>query len=305
MLTFFFFFAMASIVRHLSLDKAMAGTVVAGCMAILVDAEHKGRAPLEQSRRARDCELDKQTKFTVSSSQWRQLERDGFLVLDNFLSTKQIREACDTIALLDSQGEFVPSPNQRDYDDSNEEALVRTDRVYMCRDQDTTSGLYKIRQQLASFARTTADSDFLGFESEQYDSNSLQVPQQMQVSIYKSSDHTTQGTQGDYFTSHLDGSGEDSFLELGLLGYLKSKYIRKRYLTCICYLNENWVEGDGGCLRLHKNGAQEGSFDSHDYIDIPPIAGRLVVFSSLNQWHAVLPTRATRYACSLWLSHNN
>ena len=283
----------------------MTGIVVAGCMAILSDAERSGSAPLEQSTLARDCELDK-TKFNISSSQWRQLERDGYLVLDNFLSKNQVREACKSIELLDSRGEFVPSANQRDFDETNnnEEALVRTDRVYMCREQDTTSGLYKIRRQLASFARTTADSDFVGFESEQYDSNKLHVPQQMQVSIFKRNNHTANDTQGDYFTSHLDGS-EDSFLELGLLGWLKARYIRKRYLTCICYLNENWVEGDGGCLRLHKNGAEEGSFDSHDYIDVSPIAGRLVVFSSINQWHAVLPTRATRYACSLWLSHND
>lgn len=296
---------MASVLRHLSLDKAMSGIVVAGCIAIIADAEQSGRAPLEPSRRARDCcKGDNKTEFSVSSSQWRQLERDGYLVLDNFLSKEEVREACKSIELLDSRGEFVPSANQREYDETinNEEALVRTDRVYMCRDQDTTGGLYKIRQQLASFARTTADSDFVGFGSgeQYYDSNNLQVPQQMQVSIY--SNCTAHGTVGDYYTSHLDGS-EDSFLELGLLGWLKARYIRKRYLTCICYLNENWVEGDGGCLRLYKNGAA-GSFDSHNYIDVSPIGGRLVVFSSLNQWHAVLPTRATRYACSLWLSHN-
>lgn len=273
--------------------------VVAGCITIIVDADQSGRAPLENEVPARDCSLkNNNTSFSVSSAQWRQLERDGYLVLDFFLSKKQIRDACESIEKLDSKGMFETSPNERDHDYDNKEPLVRTDRVYMCR--DSTGGLYEIRQQLASFARTVVDSDFVGFD-QYYHSKKLRVPSQMQVSIYGSNDDVHQ--LGDFYTSHVDASGNDSFLELGLLGWLRSRYLRRRYLTCICYLNEHWRDGDGGCLRLHKSEAEAGTFGSHDYIDIPPIAGRLVVFSSLHQWHAVLPTMAkTRYACSLWLT---
>lgn len=280
----------------------MAGAVAAGCLAIMIDADRSGRAPLENSRRARDCVLmtNDNTSFSVSSAQWRQLERDGYLVLDNFLSKDQVRDACESIEQVESAGKFGLSPNELAHNDENDELLVRTDRVYMCR--DSTGGLHDIQQQLESFARTVADSDFEGFDRH-YHPNNMRVPQQMQVSIY-GTNSTAQDTLRDFYSSHLDSSGSDSFLHLGLLGWLRSRYLRKRYLTCICYLNENWADGDGGCLRLHKNGAESGTFDSQEYIDVPPIAGRLVVFSSLHQWHAVLPTAATRYACSLWLTLN-
>ena len=282
---------MSSYLRNLSLDKATAGVVIAGCLAIVADADSSGRAPLANETPARDC--PRSESFRVSSAQWRQLEQDGYLVLDNFLSKQQVREARLSIEQLDSDGKFHASPNERDHD--VEVALVRTDRIYMCR--DTTGGLHEIRQQLASFARNVVDSDFTGFDSN-YRSKNIQVPPQMQVSIYGSN---ARDASHDFYTLHLDSAGADSFLQLGLLGWLRSRYLRKRYLTCICYLNEDWKDADGGCLRLHS-GADAGTSDNQDYIDIPPVAGRLVVLSSLYQWHAVLPTSATRYACSLWLT---
>lgn len=280
----------------------MAGAAVAGCLVLVVDADACGRAPLKNETPARHCPLvASNNSFRVSSAQWRQLERDGFLILDNFLSKQQVRDACQTIETLEAKGEFQSSANERNHG-GVQEALVRKDRVYMCK--DTEGGLHEIRQQLASFARNVADSDFIGF-GPSYQSNNLQVPQQMQVSIYGANSDTTEtdsSSSQDYYTSHLDSSGDDSVLDLGLLGWLRSRYLRKRYLTCICYLNDDWTVRDGGCLRLHKNGAEAGTFDSEDYIDVSPVAGRLVVFSSLHQWHAVLPTSATRYACSLWLT---
>jgi len=296
-----FQFSMASYLRHVSLDKVMGSAVVIGCIAVVADADSRGRAPLANETPACNCPvIDNNTSFRISSSQWRQLERDGYLVLDNFLSKKQVRDARRTIEQLDANGKFHVSANERDHE-GEKDALVRTDRVYMCR--DSTGGLHEIRQQLASFARNVVDSDFIGFDDTQFCSNNLQVPQQMQVSIYGSNAAHRDASQ-DFYASHLDSSGDESFLDLGLLGWLRSRYLRKRYLTCICYLNADWKEGDGGCLRMHKNGAEAGTFDSQEHIDIPPVAGRLVVFSSLHQWHAVLPTSATRYACSLWLTLN-
>ena len=170
------------------------------------------------------------------------------------------------------------------------------------------SGLHHVRNELALFARAVAESDF-GQQDVTYDAQKLKVPQQMQVSIYGSNIHESENDDansnrhgGDYYTTHVDSSAHDSLFETGLLGWLRSRYLRKRYLTCICYLNENWKPAHGGCLRLHKPGATPGTFDRHDYIDVAPLAGRLVVFYSLHQWHAVLPTFATRYACSLWLT---
>lgn len=325
------------VLRHFSFDKVVGVVVVVGCVGLLVEADAAGRAPLANETRALDCPPLATTRrrrsrcaTRCSSSSikggggglpqvytphinWRKLEQDGFLVLDNFLTTHQVREACQSIRDLDAKGKFQSNPNSLAQERDDDGILVRTDRIYMFRGAGEC-GLRNIRNELASFARTVADSDF-GEHDDTYDAASLQVPQQMQVSIYGSSsssmiddddddDDENNAKHHDYYTSHLDSSGNDSIFKTGLLGWLRSRYLRKRYLTCICYLNENWKEGDGGCLRLHKRGATPGTFDSHDYIDVPPVAGRLVVFYSLHQWHAVLPTHATRYACSLWLTLN-
>jgi 2OG-Fe(II) oxygenase superfamily len=50
-------------------------------------------------------------------------------------------------------------------------------------------------------------------------------------------DNRQGGGGGDYYLPHRDGC-HDSWTELGLLGYLRSKYLRTRYLTCIVYLND-------------------------------------------------------------------
>jgi SM-20-related protein len=89
---------------------------------------------------------------------------------------------------------------------------------------------------------------------------------------------------------------------LGLVGYLRSKYLRQRYLTCIVYLNPHWEPSDGGCLRIFLLGDDDDRGES--VVDIEPKAGRLVIFSSVNMMHAVLPTFSRRLACSMWMTIN-
>jgi hypothetical protein len=68
------------------------------------------------------------------------------------------------------------------------------------------------------------------------------------------------GGGGDYYLPHRDGC-HDSWTELGLLGYLRSKYLRTRYLTCIVYLNDtpphealsSSFSGDSDTGKNHQN----------------------------------------------------
>jgi SM-20-related protein len=66
-----------------------------------------------------------------------------------------------------------------------------------------------------------------------------------------------------------------------------------RILSFAFYLNHNWKKGDGGEMRVH------GSADDH--FDIPPLAGRLVLFRSDKVLHEVLPTQKHRYSLTGWL----
>ena len=67
---------------------------------------------------------------------------------------------------------------------------------------------------------------------------------------------------------------------------------KSRQLSSILYLNTNWQADNGGELRLY--------LDENDYIDILPIAGKLVLFLSANFWHEVRPAKRERASITGW-----
>ena len=71
-----------------------------------------------------------------------------------------------------------------------------------------------------------------------------------------------------------------------------------RDLTAIYYANLGWEVGDGGALRLHTRGDEEGG---EVEVDVPPVGNRLVCFwSNQRVPHSVQPSHADRFAVSAW-----
>lgn len=70
----------------------------------------------------------------------------------------------------------------------------------------------------------------------------------------------------------------------------------ERILSCVFYLNENWVTDDGGQLRLYLPGDEGGEGER----DILPASGRLVLFLSDRVPHEVLPARRERLSIASW-----
>mmetsp|Transcript_59064 Transcript_59064/g.136232 ORF Transcript_59064/g.136232 Transcript_59064/m.136232 type:complete len:318 (+) Transcript_59064:942-1895(+) len=66
-----------------------------------------------------------------------------------------------------------------------------------------------------------------------------------------------------------------------------------RRLTCLCYFNPCWKEGDGGELVVHPPSLQSP-------ISVPPLGGRLALFFSDLIPHEVLATAVHRYSVNLW-----
>ncbi|RZM00137.1 MAG: 2OG-Fe(II) oxygenase, partial [Pedobacter sp.] len=66
-----------------------------------------------------------------------------------------------------------------------------------------------------------------------------------------------------------------------------------RKFSMIMYLNTNWVEGDGGELRIHESGKAARN--------ISPENGKAVFFQSSELEHQVLITHKPRMSITGWL----
>jgi SM-20-related protein len=88
--------------------------------------------------------------------------------------------------------------------------------------------------------------------------------------------HLTIYPPGSFYKRHLDQFREDDH----------------RKLSVICYLNHDWLEEQGGQLRLYL---PEG------HLDIWPEAGRLVCFRSDRIEHEVLPATRERLSITGWI----
>mmetsp|Transcript_29154 Transcript_29154/g.78231 ORF Transcript_29154/g.78231 Transcript_29154/m.78231 type:complete len:300 (-) Transcript_29154:195-1094(-) len=87
----------------------------------------------------------------------------------------------------------------------------------------------------------------------------------------------------------------------------------KRWLTLVYYAQSEWVEADGGCLRLYReesrvsdeggggSGNEPDDMTDDPVLDVAPLGDRLVIFfSDLRSPHEVLKANAPRYAITLW-----
>jgi SM-20-related protein len=84
---------------------------------------------------------------------------------------------------------------------------------------------------------------------------------------------------GTFYRRHLDRFSDDD----------------ARVLTCILYLNDDWVPEDGGQLRVHFDAAEPPAS-----CDVLPSGGTLVMFLSADFPHEVLPARRERMAITGW-----
>ena len=78
----------------------------------------------------------------------------------------------------------------------------------------------------------------------------------------------------------------------------KGERCNGRRLTCILYLNPEWVALHGGELRIFEPFAPKHRPAA---VDVAPIIDRLIIFyADYRVPHEVLPSHAERYAITLW-----
>jgi SM-20-related protein len=66
----------------------------------------------------------------------------------------------------------------------------------------------------------------------------------------------------------------------------------QRKVSLVLYLNSEWQSADGGMLRIHAA--------DDEFIDVEPVAGRLVCFLTPGREHEVLQAQCERLSISGW-----
>jgi SM-20-related protein len=94
------------------------------------------------------------------------------------------------------------------------------------------------------------------------------------------------------------GTGYGKHLDCFQQNNIKSNDQAVRKISCVLYLNQDWLEADGGHLRLYLNPSSETIDAPH--LDIAPSGGRMVLFLSDTFYHEVLPTNKARMSLTGW-----
>lgn len=102
-----------------------------------------------------------------------------------------------------------------------------------------------------------------------------QLNEQLFLGLTECENHFAVYEPGAFYKKHLDQFRDNN----------------SRVISSVFYLNPDWKPAHRGELRLHL---------PDQPLDIAPLANRLVVFSSAEIWHEVLPTEVERLSLTGW-----
>lgn len=195
-----------------------------------------------------------------------QMAENGFCVLDNFISPDTILCLAAEISALSDNDQMQAAKTGR---------LAATVNLKMRGDS-----IHWLDENHASLAQQTYFKEMEGLR--------CKLNQQLYLGLHSLECHLALYPIGSAYPKHLDRFQlhDDS-------------HLAQRQISCILYLNQDWLAEDGGYLRLHLNDDGETKLDIA-HLDIAPIAGRLIVFLSDSFYHEVLPTRRARMSLTAW-----
>lgn len=183
------------------------------------------------------------------------LAENGFAVIDNFLSAQEVKSIVALDEFQNGMLQFKKAGIGKSLDKQIHEG-IRGDYIQW-------------------IDRTTAGQAVQGYLTKLHELISF-VNQNLFLSLKDYEVHMTIYPPGSYYKRHLDQFKKDDH----------------RKLSVICYLNENWIEEEGGQLRIYLPGKD---------IDVLPLAGRLVCFRSDQLEHEVLPANRPRLSITGWI----
>ncbi len=239
--------------------------------SVLTRASSSSSSKIDDSSSS-DWEIPK-----ISTIDLNTLDKDGFVVIPNFISEDFTTAIRDEIYELRSKDHFkVARIGQDSTNTLNTEIRVaetcfidnsRTDRDTILPPskarRDLTQSLDNLRHDLATNLHCSLESSL----------NEL-------LYVYYPT--------GGFYRRHRDAiPGSASTL---------------RTYSLLLYLNKDWEPSHGGCLRMHMDGGGDSLPDDvqPNFLDVEPKAGTLVLFKSDKVPHEVLDTSKERMAVVGW-----
>lgn len=104
----------------------------------------------------------------------------------------------------------------------------------------------------------------------------LVLNRELQLGLFDHEAHFARYAPGAFYARHLD----------------QPAISRLRILSAALYLNPDWLETQGGAMRLYVGAGQ--------VVDVLPRAGRLAIFLSDRFEHEVLPATRERWSLTIW-----
>lgn len=108
----------------------------------------------------------------------------------------------------------------------------------------------------------------------------MHLNRELFLGLFSFESHLAHYRPGDFYRVHVDAFRGEA----------------NRVVSLVCYLNEDWKDGDGGELVLHA---------AFGAVTVPPIHRTLVLFLSEEVPHEVKPARRDRHSVAGWFRLNN
>jgi SM-20-related protein len=183
------------------------------------------------------------------------LASDGISVVDDFLSKEEVISITSTDEFKNGLLRFKKAGIGKSQEKQINES-IRGDYIQWIDHAKTAPEIRLYLQRLSQFMIFVNQSLFLSLKDFE-----------VHMTIYPT---------GSFYKRHLDQFKKEDH----------------RKLSVICYLNENWMEDEGGQLRVYFPTGMKDFF---------PVGGRLVCFRSDLLEHEVLPATRNRLSLTGWL----
>jgi hypothetical protein len=231
------------------------------------------------------------SSLSLSSS----LQENGFKIIDNIFSMKVLNQLKDEIEFLHYSNWMEPSGNILQLSSASQEtsAIKIKPNVYersLVVKNELVAGMATMNL-IPTLSQFWNERQLLIETLSKHTGLNLRALDQIKVAVIEENGSFMIHTDSTPVTYEFPGGGNGNSNGEGV--------VASRVMTMTLYLNqtkEDYCSDDGGFLRIYP------LLNSTDpqIIDIAPIYGRAVLFSSTNLPHRVMPSKSTRYCISFF-----